>query len=170
MTAHRVRFFDYVSQPFQRVQAALRDDAAGIFMRATHAEANRDGAHSASLRVNLGALHVSTAVRVAIGPPEDTQSSPLGYPITQFPLTWKSEQNPALFPELEATLLVYPLSSHETQLELEGTYDPPLGVVGDVIDAAVGHRLAEPSLFNFLRDVAARLRLELTDHAAREAG
>jgi hypothetical protein len=88
-------------------------------------------------------------------------SSPWGYQVMVLPITWQSAANPSLFPRLKAELLVYPLSGHETQLELEGTYDPPLGILGDAIDAMVGHRIAEASVLHFLRDVAARLQADI---------
>lgn len=159
-TSHRMRFFDYVSHPFERVQAALRTDAAGIFRRATTSENARAKAHGASLHVRVGALDVSAPIDVELGPAEDLQSSPLGYPITQFTIAWQA-QAPRWFPQLHGKLLVYPLSSTETQLELEATYEPPLGLIGDAFDAAVGHRVAHPSVYNFLRDIAQRLRAEL---------
>ena len=62
---------------------------------------------------------------------------------------------------MRGRLSVYPLSRSETQLEFEGVYDPPLGLLGDAIDAMAGHRIAEASVLQFLRDVAALLRSEL---------
>ena len=56
---------------------------------------------------------------------------------------------------------VYPLSAHETQIDLHGRYRPPLGVVGDAVDALVGHRLAEASVLRFVADSATRINAEL---------
>jgi hypothetical protein len=58
-------------------------------------------------------------------------------------------------------LSAWPLSSSETQIEIAGEYRPPLGVVGNAIDAAVGHRIAEASVKSFLDDVVEQMRREL---------
>ena len=80
---------------------------------------------------------------------------------TRAPAFWSSVSSPSLFPRMIAKLSVYPLSREVTQLEFEGTYDPPLGLLGDAVDAFVGHRIAEASALQFLRDVSALLRAEL---------
>jgi hypothetical protein len=63
---------------------------------------------------------------------------------------------------MKADLALYPLTSTETQLDLSGNYQPPLGLVGSVIDAAVGNRIAEASVHQFITDVASYLRAELS--------
>jgi hypothetical protein len=76
-----------------------------------------------------------------------------------------------MFPTMRARLTVFALTATETQLELEGTYDPPLGPIGDLLDAALGHRLAEASVQRFVAEVAGWLReqLALPAHAAHAA-
>lgn len=169
MTTERtLRCYDYVNQPFPRVQEVLRKDAAGVFRRATTSAAEREHDIAVQLRVRLGALDVAADVRVEIGPVEETMSSPWGYQVSIFPLTWRSISAPSLFPQMNAKLYVYPLSARETQIEIDGTYEPPLGMLGDAIDAVVGHRIAEASVLHFVQDVAALLRAELAVQAASE--
>ena len=158
---HRLRCYEYVNQPYEQVQAALRADVNGIFKRATMMSAERANAVGAQLHVQVGALDVATEVQIEVGPVEDKMSSPYGYPITEFPLSWRSKHLPGLFPHMKARLQVYPLSTTETQLELEGVYDPPLGLLGDAIDALVGHRVTEAAALQFVQDVTARLRSEM---------
>ena len=43
------------------------------------------------------------------------------------------------------------------QLTMTGTYDPPLGTAGDVIDRVLIHRLAANVVEDFLAAVAERL-------------
>ncbi len=43
-----------------------------------------------------------------------------------------------MFPALKAELSVYSLSATETQVELRGHYDPPMGVLGGALDAVGG--------------------------------
>ena len=59
---------------------------------------------------------------------------------------------------MNAELMAYPLSATETQVDLRGHYDPPLGVLGDAIDMAIGHRVAEAAVHRFVSAVAERLR------------
>jgi hypothetical protein len=54
-----------------------------------------------------------------------------------------------------------PLTATETHLDFLGRYDPPLGVVGDAMDALVGRRIAEASVHRFIGDLARYLREEL---------
>jgi hypothetical protein len=166
MTTDRtLRCYDYVSQPFAQVHAALSRDAAGIFKRATTVAAEREYAIGVQLRVRVGVISVATDVHVEVGPMQNTTSSPLACEVKIFPLTWSSISSPSLFPHMKAKLLVYPLSRLETQLEFEGTYDPPLGLLGDAFDSVVGHRIAEASVLHFLQDVTALLRSELAESA-----
>lgn len=64
---------------------------------------------------------------------------------------------------MTAELSLWPLTSTETQLEILGAYRPPLGIVGNALDAAVGHRLAEATVHRFLDDVVEQLRRELPE-------
>ena len=68
---------------------------------------------------------------------------------------------------MRADLLAYPLTPTETQLELAGTYDPPFGVIGDVIDAAGMRRIAEESVTNFVHAVADFLRRPVSASGVR---
>jgi hypothetical protein len=61
---------------------------------------------------------------------------------------------------MKAELSLYRLGKDETQLELCGTYEPPLGALGKVLDALVMHRVAEASVHRFLAEVAALLMVE----------
>jgi hypothetical protein len=62
---------------------------------------------------------------------------------------------------MDSVLTIYPLTATETQLDFLGRYDPPLGVVGDAMDALVGRRIAEASVHRFIGDVARYLREEI---------
>lgn len=66
---------------------------------------------------------------------------------------------------MRATLAIYPLTASETQLEFFGSYEPPLGRVGDAINAVIGHRIAEASVQRFVEEVACYLRAAIPDTA-----
>jgi hypothetical protein len=59
---------------------------------------------------------------------------------------------------MKAELSIYPLTATETQLDFRGVYEPPFGAVGKVMNAVVGHRIAEVSVHRFINDVAGYLR------------
>ena len=161
-TDHTLRYFELIAATHERVADALRADAPGLFGRATrNAAAQALNDNSVQLRARLGPIEVSSHVDIEIGPAQEQLSSPWGYPVTTFALRWHATRDAGLFPSMQAKLLVYPHSQRHTQLELEGTYDPPLGPLGDALDALGAHTLAERSVQSFLRDIAVQLEREL---------
>ena len=155
-----LRCYQYVNVEYERVRQAVRRDAAGIFQRATATAASRAQELASTLRVSVGALEIGADIRIVVREVSDKQS-PLGEPRTEIELSWSATSAAALFPSMEATLSLYPLSAHETQLDLDGRYRPPLGAVGQALDALVGHRIAEASVLRFLQEVASRINAEL---------
>jgi hypothetical protein len=62
---------------------------------------------------------------------------------------------------MSAQLSAWPITSTETQLELQGEYRPPFGAVGAALDAMVGHRVAEAAVERLLQDLLEQIRREL---------
>jgi len=151
--------YEYVTVGYDAVKTALARDAPGIFQRATAAAESRAHDLAATLRVSLGALHIGTDVKIAVRSVHESVSA-LGERRTELELAWTAKSAAGLFPSMQATLAVYPISAHETQIDLLGHYRPPLGVVGNAIDALVGHRLAEASVLRFVREIAGRIEAE----------
>lgn len=161
MSGQEIRSYDYVNQPYARVREALVADAAGIFRAATRVAADRAQSVAAELRVTLGGVAVSADIVCSIGKIEDAADGPKGAPATRIPVSWEAARNPRFFPLMSSVLAIYPLTSTETQLDFLGRYDPPLGLVGDAMDAIVGHRIAEASVHRFVTDIARYLREHL---------
>jgi hypothetical protein len=155
-----VRCYDYVTVPYDRVRDLLRSDAAGIFTRATATANDRARELMATLRLNVGPVEVGVDVRLQVSAVTDEVTA-VGDPRTRLDFTWQAVQSAGFFPTMEATLSAYPLTPHETQLDLHGRYRPPLGTLGTAIDAAVGHRVAEATLLRLLRDVRTAVITEL---------
>ncbi len=82
-------------------------------------------------------------------------------PVTCVDLGWEAARAPAFFPLMSARLSAWPITSTETQLELEGDYEPPFGALGSAIDAVLGHRIAEASIDRLLQDVLEQVRREV---------
>jgi hypothetical protein len=164
-----IRVYDYVNQPFERVRAALLADARGIFSRATTVASERAQRLASGLRVNIAGIEIGKEIDLEVLGSVDSEHHAGGPPReTRFELSWRAIGKASLFPTMTAELAIYALSPHETQLDLKGTYEPPLGPLGAVIDALVGRRIAEACMHQLIVDVAERLRSDLA-HSAQAA-
>ena len=153
-----IRSFDYVNHPYDHVRDALKANATEVFRAATNAARSRLESVASVLRVNVGALEISTAIDIEVGAIVEVPGGPGRPRMLEIPVRWKAAERSGLFPVMTAQLDVYPLTATETQLDFHGQYDPPLGVLGSAVDAAVGHRIAEASVHRFVSEVAQYLR------------
>ena len=158
--------FDYVNQPYGAVHAALVANPLEIFHAATSSGAA--DAALAELRVSIGAVEIAAEIEIDVTSTQHARS-PLGKPGFSFTLAWSSPRRPHWFPTMKAVLTIYPLSPTETQLDLDGVYDPPLGVFGAAVDAVVLHRFAEAAVAGFVRELATYLRTEVSRQRAEGA-
>ena len=153
-----VRSYDYVNQPYERVRRALVGDPHRIFRSATRAAASRVRSLASELRVNLAGVEVGAEIDINVTGIEETERGPTSGPATKLSLEWEAARHPRLFPFMSGTLSVYALTATETQLDFSGRYDPPLGPLGEALDAVALHRVAEASVRRFVEDVAQYLR------------
>ena len=156
-----IRCFEYVNHGYERVRQALSGDARALFQAATRAASSRAETLAAQLRVEVAGLEVARTIAIEVKGVEDSRRGAGATPVTRLQLEWQAAETPRLFPFMRAELSVYPLTATETQLDLAGRYEPPLGPLGGAIDAIVLHRIAEASVHRFLQDVAGYLRREL---------
>jgi hypothetical protein len=157
----RLRCYQYVNRGYERVRGFLRDRGSDLFQRATTSAAARADALASTLHVSAGGLEVGVDVHIKVHDVRDEEWMPGLSPVTRVALSWEAARAPAIFPSMRAVLSAWPLSTAETQLEIEGTYTPPLGLVGNAIDALLGHRVAEAAVHRFLEDLVEHLRREL---------
>jgi hypothetical protein len=155
MSDRKLSCYDYVNHPYPRVRDALLANPHYVFRHATAATATQ----SAALHVRVAGIDIGTDVAIRIANVEQIRA--YDKPATKLTLEWQAENHPGMFPAMTAALLVFPLSATETQLELNGSYDPPLGKIGEAIDAAGLHQLAEASVTRFIQEIAGWLREEL---------
>lgn len=97
-------------------------------------------------------VRLDRTVTIEVGPPVHAATK------TVIPLRWTATDAPGLFPSLDADLEVAPLGADSTQLSISARYRPPLGPLGEAIDRAVLHRVAEATVKDFLDRVADRVR------------
>ncbi|HET9972824.1 MAG TPA: hypothetical protein VFQ68_31635, partial [Streptosporangiaceae bacterium] len=62
-----------------------------------------------------------------------------------------------LFPVLDADIRLVPAGEHSTMLTMTGVYRPPFGPLGESLDRAVLHRVADATIRGFTARVAAQI-------------
>lgn len=159
--SHTINVYDYVNHPYALVRDKLTAGAEEVFRDATKAAANRARSVAAELHVNFGSIEVGTDIAISIRSIQEHPKQAMSGPVTKIQLEWEAAKMPRLFPFMKAELSVFPLTSTETQLYLSGNYEPPLGILGSLIDSVVGNRVAEASVHRFITDIAVYLRNEL---------
>jgi hypothetical protein len=159
---HHIRCFDYVNHPYAQVRDALRKDALAAFSRATKGAASRAQSVASQLHVKIAGIEVGSDIAISVNKIEETPGDTMSSPVTRLQLKWEAAEAASLFPLMHAELSIYPLTATETQLDLSGHYDPPLGVLGSAVNAIVGHRIAEASVHRFVSEVANYLRTTTT--------
>jgi hypothetical protein len=159
--SHKLHCYEYVNRPYEQVRDALAQRGPTIFQRATTSAANRTDRLVSKLHVGMAGFDVSVDIRIKIlAVAEDAQ--PVAHlPAMRMTLRWEAAHVSALFPSMTAVLSAWPLYGTETQLEVDGRYALPLGIVGNAVDTIVGHRLADATVHRFLEDIVEQLRLEL---------
>jgi hypothetical protein len=158
MPRQEIRSYDYVNRRYADVRDALAANPTAVFRAATRAAADRARSIAGELRVKLAGVDVAAEIVFTIGTAEEKAGGPTGGPVTRIPVSWEAATHPRWFPLMDGELSIYPLTKSETQLDFLGRYDPPFGVVGEAMDALVGHRIAEASVHRFIADVARYLR------------
>lgn len=153
-----IRVYDYVNQPYDTVRDALSEQPADIFQSATKAASTRARSLASELRINIAGLQIAKDIAITVHEIEEEPKGVRSPPVTKVHLEWEATTAPRFFPFMKADLSLYALTATETQLEFVGLYEPPLGVIGSVLDAIVGHRVAHASVQRFLADVASYLR------------
>src|SRR5689334_19614160 len=116
-----VRCYDYVNQRYSRVRDALLANPNHVFRHATAAAA----AHAARLHLRIGALEIGTEVEIQIVSVEHDFA--YDRPATRLVMRWQAADRPRAFPSMVATLTLFALTPTETQLAVDGIYEPPLG-------------------------------------------
>lgn len=160
--ARSIHFYDYVNHPYEKVREALRINTLNVFQNATKTAAKRAKDVTSELYMNIAGIEVGTDISIDV---KNFETRPKEFNSPQktiIGIEWTASKRPKLFPVMKAELAIYPLTATETQLDLAGDYEVPLGKLGDALDTVVGHRIVEVSVHRFINDVAAYLRSELS--------
>jgi hypothetical protein len=142
-----VYYFAQLHRPFDKVEdqvCRLLKDLTGWADAAY-----RDG-EELRARVGVGGRRpfIAKTVTLAAGRPVRSPDQ------TTIPLAWKATGAPGLFPQMNADLTVARLGPEMTRLGFSGSYEAPGGSVGQAIDEALLHRIAESSVKGFVDRIA----------------
>jgi len=161
MQGHEVRVYDYVNHPYEQVRDALKEGALEIFRSATSSASSRAGEVASALKVRFGSIEIATKIRIKAAEMEELPGTTTHPESMKLDIEWEAAEAKRFFPLMRATLAVYPHTPTETQLELYGSYDPPMGPLGDVVNKMIGRRVAEACVHRFIEEIAVYLRKTL---------
>jgi hypothetical protein len=142
-----IYYFAQLRLPFEKVEERtcrlLRD------LTGWADAAYRDG-EDLKARVGIGGKRgvIAKTVTLDVGRPVRTPHQ------TTIPLSWKATGAPSLFPQMNADLTVARVGPELAQLGFSGSYEAPGGPVGQAIDEALLHRIAESSVKGFVDRIA----------------
>ena len=95
-------------------------------------------------RIEPGPFLPAKDIEIVLGRPTARSGS------VMIPMDWKGTGVGALFPVMNGDLVLQSLGQELVQVVFRGSYEPPLGAIGRLLDRAVLHRLAEASAKAFL--------------------
>lgn len=153
--------YEYIDRPYERVRELLHRDPSSLLQRATTSAAARTNALVTNLHLKVAGIEIGVDVRVLVRRIREQQATSKDTAVTRLELSWEAVRLPALFPAMLAEVAARPLSVTETRLDVDGSYWPPLGPVGNAIDTAGGHHIAEATVHRFLIDLVEQMRQEM---------
>lgn len=117
--------------------------------------------HLAKVGVTIGRLPVYKRVRLQVG----ASTATLRSDAVMLPVSWIAIGGPPIFPKMEGTLHVESQGNRVAKLTLNARYDPPLGELGELVDRALLHRVADATMRDFLERLTRALAAELGDES-----
>ena len=154
-----VRQFAYVDRAFRDVRRHVASAPTRILGDGRPQASGDPDEPTAGLHVRRAGLDLVRDVRMVMGDLE------VGIHNARLPLRWEDAAHPDLFPILDATFELAPVSAAHhpmTQLGLFGRYQPPFGRFGSLADTLAGRRIVLESVEGFLDELARRLERELS--------
>jgi hypothetical protein len=102
-------------------------------------------------RVGPGFGNLAKEVRLQIGSPQIHRIGLI------YPVSWSALGAEALFPRLNADLVISHVGVHGTRIIMDGTYEPPLGQLGRAVDRILMRRIAESTVKSWVDRLAESL-------------
>lgn len=152
-----VYYFVYVTAPVEKVAGMLTDSSGNLSVWARLAYADGEALRT---RITAGSWIPAKEVELVVGKPTSRPGA------VHMPISWKATGTDLLFPILEADLILEAVGEDMTQVTLRGSYKPPLGPVGRLLDRALLHRIAEACVKNFMDRIPAAFEPSSDPHIA----
>ena len=112
------------------------------------------GKNVSRVGLRVAGLPVRKRVVVEIGEPVKTSTWAV------VPLTWQATFPQKLFPVMTGKVELAPADKEVTRLTVSGMYEPPLGKLGEQLDEALMHNVAEATVKELAESIARRLEEE----------
>ncbi|HEX8806339.1 MAG TPA: hypothetical protein VF741_05280 [Candidatus Aquilonibacter sp.] len=118
-----------------------------------------------TLAVYLSDLHVAVRGEIRVPVAMEISDHPGRF---ECAISIRAASNEGYFPTFEGTLSVTPVGT-QSELWLQGTYSPPFGFIGNVLDRTVLRNAARRSLQAFLQRIAEDITGEEREREERHA-
>jgi hypothetical protein len=105
-----------------------------------------------SVGIHVAGIPVRKRVNIMFGDPVTTSTWAV------IPIWWQPTFGRKLLPVMNGKVDIAPVSPDETRLTVSGMYEPPLGRLGEQLDQALMHRVAEGTVKELAESIASRLR------------
>lgn len=157
--------YDYAHVAFDDAIALLAEDPGGLLQSATDASMQHADEVVTNLHVEVAGFDLGRDVVIELG-----EFEPVEALRCILPVSWRAASGHLLFPTVAATLEIAALSLQPplVQVTLAGSYDPPLGPLGTMVDRALTQRMAEAVIHRFVQDVACRLEARVASVSAAQ--
>jgi hypothetical protein len=136
-----VHYFGYIHGTLEEVARALNRSTGEMSAWAQMAYRQGEALYT-SITPGMGIP--AKEVELTVGSPTRNRGRVI------VPLVWEATGPGAIFPTMEADLVLEPVGDGLVEVTLRGSYRPPLKGVGRLLDRALMHRLAEATAKSFL--------------------
>ena len=134
----------HIQHPVKAVSAALAEGPQKWFPAIP-------GKNVSKVGLRVAGLPVRKRVVVELGDPVKTATW------TVIPINWKATFPEKLFPAMTGKIELAPSDRDVTRLTVSGMYQPPLGKLGEQLDEALMHNVAEATVKELAESIASRL-------------
>ena len=134
----------HINRPIEESAAALAEAAPIWFPRL-------NSRSRASVGVRVAGVPVRKRVNVTLGEPARAGDW------TNVPVTWKATGPEMFFPVMNGRIELVPVEKAVTRLTVSGMYEPPLGKLGEQLDKALMHNVAEGTVKDLAESIAKKL-------------
>ncbi|HET7421858.1 MAG TPA: hypothetical protein VFL27_15870 [Candidatus Dormibacteraeota bacterium] len=104
-----------------------------------------------SVGLHVAGIPLRKRVQLLIGEPERTSTW------AAIPIWWQPTFGRKLLPVMNGKMELFPVTQDETRLTVSGMYEPPLGKLGEQLDRALMHNVAEGTVKELAETIAKRL-------------